>query len=267
MRKVIQLSAWMVMVLLNISSMQAGTIDLGTKTILKLGGQMSNVRLMLETYALIGIGIPYSEPDKLLKSSIKEYEDLLAELEKRFEDPVIRQGVHKSKTAWKPVKKALLTASANADKEAMKKHAQFIHDNIRSVIKELASAKQYLLKKRQLKNSDMLNASIEIGASARRLSAHYMMRLWKLDDPTIEQHWKRGLEIYGESVERLKHSSFYQDAAFKKLLDRCSHELRYFTMLSSLKTRHVPTLVHKKAEGVYRQANEMSRIILSSMAH
>ena len=264
MRKLQNLFIMALFVLMSSTVIQAGKIGIIEKNALKLGGQMSNVRLMLETYAMIGIGIPYSKPEELLKKSMAEYESVLNSLEKEFKDEAIQSSIKRSRAAWKPVKEALLTASTSKDKELLKKEAQFVHDNIRSVIKELASSKKYLLQKAKLKNGDVLNASIEIGASARRLSSHYMMRLWKLPDPTIEKHWKNGLKIYNDSINTLKKSSFASDPSFKKYLDSTSRELRYFNMLDSMKSGHVPTLVHKKAEKVYREANEMSRIILSN---
>jgi len=252
-----------VVILLSSINLHAGKIGIAEKSILNIGGQMSNVRLMLETYAMIGLGIPYSNPQEILKKSIAEYEGVLDSLEKNFKDETILSSVKNSRAAWKPVKEALLTASGNTDKEVMKKQAQFVHDNIRSVIKELASAKKYLLKKSALKNGDILNASIEIGASARRLSSHYMMRIWKLDDPTIEKHWKNGLKIYNESIKLLENSTFAKDPSFNKYLTACSHKLKYFNMIDKLKSNHVATLVHKNAEKVYSEANEMSRLILS----
>ncbi len=252
-----------VVILLGSINLHAGKIGIAEKSILNIGGQMSNVRLMLETYAMIGLGIPYSNPQEILKKSIAEYEGVLDSLEKNFKDETILMSVKKSRAAWKPVKEALLTASANTDKEDMKKQAQFVHDNIRSVIEELASIKIYLLKKSALKNGDMLNASIEIGASARRLSSHYMMRIWKLNDPTIEKHWKKGLKIYADSIKLLESSGFAKDPSFNKYLTACDHQLKYFQMIDKLKSNHVATLVHKNAEKVYSEANEMSRFILS----
>ena len=236
------------------------------QTIEKLGGQMSNIRLMLETYARIGMGVTYSDPDAILKKSIAEYEGVLNELEKEYpEDIPIQKSVTRSRTAWKELKEVLLSASAGGDKAVLKKKAQFFHDNIRSIIKEMAADKTHLIQTSGINNADKLNAAIEIGASARRLSAHYMMKLWKLPDPTIKKHWDKGVKIYGDSIALLEGSDYAKDPRFKTLLDGCKQTYRYFIMLFDI-PGGMPTLVHKKAEGAYDKAVEMTNIIASRIS-
>lgn len=246
-------------------NIQAVEVKNSVEAVLSLGGQMSNVRKMLETYALIGTKVAYRAPNERLKASILEYESILDALEKNFKDSEIQQSVQKSRVAWKPVKEALLTALTNTDEVSMKKNALFIHGNIRSVIKELASMKTYLLEKANVKGIDNLNATIEIGASARRLSAHYMMKMWELDDPTIQKHWDKGIKIYGDSLKVLQASSFAKNPEFKILLDECNKNYRYFIMVSKFKNRYVPVLVHEKAKLVFDNANKMTEIVLSQI--
>ncbi len=237
------------------------------QTIEKLGKQMSNIRLMLETYALLGMGIPYSHPDKILTQSITEYEGLLDELQHDYpKDTTIQTSVQNSRKAWKGLKHVLTTLKGK-DKAALKKDALFFHANIHSIIKEMSADKAYLMHKNKIKHADLLNAAMEVGASARRLSSHYMMKLWKLDDPTIKTHWDQGIAIYEKSLATLKRSSYASDPTFKALLDTSAHALAYFKMLFGTGMGHMPTLVHKKAEKVYTDAMKMSSIIAASIAH
>ena len=261
--KIIYFVAIFMAMLINIEAKEK--IDAKLQVVLDLGGQMSNVRLMLESYALVGSGIPYSNPKDILKKSMKEYEDLIDHISKEFEDKEIKLSVIKSKKAWIPVKKALDSIYEDTEASIMKTKAIFIHDNIRSVIRELEYMKKYFLDKSDIKNGENLNASIEIGASARRLSSHYMMKMWKLNDDTIKEHWDRGVEIYGNSIILLEKSSFVQNPQFKKLLNESKKELRYFVMLEKFESNQLPTLVHKKAERVFNNANKMNKIILSKI--
>ncbi len=251
--------------ILNTINIQGNELKKNLDAVLGFGGQMSNIRAMLETYSLLGMNVSFRHPDEKLKASILEYETLLDTVEKDFQDEFIQKSVAKSRVAWKPVNKALHTALEHVGKESMKDNAIFIHGNIRSVIKEMSAMKKYLLDKMKVKNSDNLNASIEIGASARRLSSHYMMRLWDLDDPTIEEHWNNGVKIYTNSVAILKKSSFVKDPVFKKLLDDCDIKLKYFKIVGDLPDLKTPALINKSAEDVFNNANKMSEIILDNM--
>jgi len=253
----------MLITLLSSVNVQAGD---SLKSILNLGAQMSNMRNMLETYSLIATKVSYKSPDKRLKSGIKEYEGVLASIGKEFKDADIKARLKASKTAWKPVKTALMTALTDNDAKRMTNEGLFIHANIRSVIKELAKMKKYLLEKEKIKDSEQLNASIEIAASSQRLSAHYMMKMWGLPDPTIQKHWDNGVKIYTDSIKLLKTSIYYKDEKFKKLLDTTEKHLKYFKMVMTFEDKFVPVLVHDKAKKAYNSANEMSKIILDKIS-
>ena len=263
--RIIYFIAIFIAMLINIEAKESKKIETQLQVILDLGGQMSNVRLMLESYALVGAGIPYSNPKDILKQSMKDYESLIEQISKEFQDKEIQESITKSKKAWIPVKKALNTIYKDTKVSIMKTKAIFIHDNIRSVIRELEYMKSYFLAKTHIDNTKNLNASIEIGASARRLSAHYMMKMWKLKDDTIKKHWDKGVKIYSNSIDILKKSSFIEDPEFNKLLNESQKELRYFIMLEKFKSKQLPTLVHKKAEKVFNNVNRMNEIILSKI--
>ncbi len=231
--------------------------------VLDAGAQMSNVRLMLEAYVLTGVGIHYSNPKELLKRSINSYEKTLKIFETTFKNPTIQESVKKSYTAWVPVKKVLETImTGGGAPDEMKKGGLFVHDHIRSIIKGMSAIKKVLLTQSKIKNADALNAAIEIGASARRLSSHFMMRMWKLDDPTIEKHWKNGIKIYGDSLLILKKSPFASDPEIQKLLKESEKDYQYFKMKWSMGTSG-GTLIHKKAEKIYEDSRKMTEIILS----
>ena len=249
-------------VTLTFTTVQAEEIKNSMDVILASGKQMSNMRKMLETYSLIATEVSYKSPDERLKISIAEYEGIINDIDKNFEDKYIKESIKKSKEAWKPVKIALLTALENNDAKRLEKEGLFIHANIRSVIKELASMKKYLVKKEKVGDSEMLNASIEIGASARRLSAHYMMRMWGLPDPTIEKHWDNGVAIYTKSIKMLKGSVYYKNPEFKKLLDASEKHLKYFNMVWMFEDKFMPVIVQDRGDKAYYLANEMSKIIL-----
>lgn len=230
--------------------------------ILDIGNEMSQMRNMLETYAMIATGVKYRLPQKRLEKSMKEYEGLIAHLGKEFPDSEIQSSLEKSQKAWKPLKKSMLTAFEEPDSNRMRKEGLFIHSHIRSVIKELAGMKRYLLDKEKFENGKELNAAIEIGASSQRLSSHYMMKMWGLPDPTIQKHWDDGVRIYSDSIQILKESKYYQDGRFRKLLKSTEKALKYFQTVFSLEGDYMPVIVHKKAEEVYQAADEMSRMIL-----
>jgi len=250
--------------ILSFNTAYAAEIKDDRDAILKLGMEMSNMRDMLEAYILVGIKLDYKNPTQKLKNGIGHYENLLVALQSKYKDDTeIQKNLSISFQAWKVVREAMVLALHDTSLEKMKEGAIFIHGNIRTVIKALASMKKILLKKSSIKDKEALNASIEIAASARRLSAHYMMALWKLNDPTIEKHWNKGLKIYADSLAILKQSNYIDNPKFKTLLSNCSKYHRYFTRMGE-KPKIFSILIDKKSNMAFEAAKQMTTMILES---
>jgi len=253
------------MLLVYINPLHATEIKDDNDAILKLGMEMSNMRNMLEAYILIGIKEDYKNPTKKLKNGITQYEDLLLSLQSKYaNNNEIQQSIGTSHKAWEIVRKAMVLAlDKNNSLKEMKDGAIFIHGNIRTVIKEMALMKKILLDKSTINNKDALNASIEIAASSRRLSAHYMMALWHLDDPTIKKHWEKGLKIYKDSLDILNNSSYIKNEEFLSLLSSCNKYYRYFVKMWN-RPKIYSILIDKKSNIVFNKAKKMTDIILKS---
>ena len=255
-----------VLIILSLSfiSLPAVVLKSDKEAILQIGMEMSQMRNMLEAYILIGVGQKYKDPTLKLSNGITQYETILDSLSHYYiQDEAMQNSIARSQAAWVPVKKAMHLALDKQPVEKMKEGAIFIHGNIRSLIKELAFMKQHLLEQSTIPNKEALNASIEIAASSQRLSTHYMMYLWKLDDPTIEAHWQKGLAIYAESLKVLQHSSYTSNPQFASLLRSCIKYHKYFTKMGKKEKRYA-VLIDKKAMIVFNHAKEMTQIILNT---
>ena len=249
----------------NFINIQASELKKSLNTVLELGSQMTNMRHLLETYALLATNVSYKAPEKRMLKGILEYEGTIDAIEKEYKDKEIIASIKASRKAWKPVKEALLTALKNQDAKKMMDEGLFIHANIRSVIKELSNMKKYLLERDKPKDKDEINAVIEIDASSQRLSAHYMMKMWGLPDPTIQEHWDNGVRIYKESIKVLKASHYYKEPKFKKLLDITEKHLKYFMMVSTFEDKFMPVVVQEKADKVCKSADKMGEIVLEQV--
>ena len=232
------------------------------------GHEMSEMRHMLEIFAMIGTNVSFRLPREQLKKSVALYEETIAAMEKTFPDKEIQKQIAIGREGWKPVKKAL-TASLKEpppSPEEMTKGAIFIHGNIRKVIKAMEAMKEYMLTKADFKAIKELNAALEIDASARRLSAHYAMWMWGLPDPTIEAHWNKGMAIYRRSLAVLEDSSFDHDPQFRARLDEARKQLGFFGMIQRMADRKhfVPALVQVNAGKAGAAAMEMAGMILKS---
>jgi hypothetical protein len=230
--------------------------------VLVTGEQMGNMRHILEVFSMIGVGVEYKSPKKELKEAIASYEEALDGLEKGVDSAEIQTYIKKSRSAWRPLKAKMVTVFGDVGEKAMRESAQFIHDNIRHVIVELIQMKQDFLKHLPQDEREQVNAAVEIGASIKRLSAHYMMKTWGLDDPTIEKHWDRGVEIYTKSLQILKASSHYADPAFKKMLDKSQKSLNHFVTLWGFDGNYMPVLVAKRAKRDFRNAKKILSHVL-----
>ena len=228
-----------------------------------IGAQMANMRNMLEVYALIGVGVDYKDPQKRLEDMISSYEQTLNTLAKRYKnDKFIQNSIAKSKEAWEPLKKELSKALGGKEtKEEMKKGAIFVHDHMRSVIKELEDMKHHLVVLSKTKHTKMLDAAIEVAASARRISSHYMMKMWNLDDPTIKEHTDRGAKILKESLDTLSASTFVKDENFKKQLDKAKGAYNFLMNILKFK-RYVPVAVQDNSDTIYKAGMAMTAYIL-----
>ena len=252
-----------IFILMNTSLLQASP-QTDRDTVLKLGMEMSNMRNMLEAFILIGAKIKYKNPTKKLKEGIVHYENMIDTIQSDYpNDAIIQQSIMTSRKAWPIVKGAMQLALQNEPLEKLKKGAIFIHGNIRTVIKEMAHMKNHIFEVSSIQDKEALNASIEIAASARRLSAHYMMDLWHLDDPTIEKHWKKGMKIYGDSMDTLQTSAYMKNPRFATLFRSVKKYHRYFEKMWE-KPKIFSILIDKKANIAYEQAKEMTQIILNS---
>ena len=252
--------------ILTLFFIQAHSIELKTDkdSILALGIEMSTMRNMLKSYILIGAKTIYDDDEKpILKQGIIEYEDLLYALHIKYTQyRRIQISIKTSISAWKHVRNAMELALKNETPAKMKEGALFIHANIRTVIREMESMKQFLLQQSNIKYRNALNATIEIAASARRLSAHYMMSLWHLNDPTIVKHWNKGISIYSNSLKILQYSTFTQDPRFNQLFTQSSESLKYLIKMYK-KPKIYYTLVNRSAEKAFVDAEKMTQMILN----
>ncbi len=224
--------------------------------IVETGQQIAQVRFMLEVYSVIGTGIKYHKPRERLTRAIETFEQTLANLQ-QVENPAIQKAAAKAQEAWKPVKKALMSAFEKRDPAAMKKDALTVHADIRAVIVELEKIKDLFLQQAKFAHAPQINAVIEIAASARRLSSHYMMKMWGVPDPTIDEHWNNGMKKYQAALKELESSPVSKDPVIAPLLKTCDNEYKYFQTISDLGDDFVPVLVERHAKKIYETADKM----------
>jgi len=234
----------------------AQTLQTPIDGVMATGKQIAQVRFMLEVYSTIGAGIQYQAPKAKLTNAIQDYEETLDMLQKAFPDPSIQTAIQKSHQAWPPVKKALLTALETQGSAAMKQQALFVHGNIRTVIKEMETIKDHLLKKTNTSNAKEINAGIEIAASARRLSSHYMLKMWQVPDPTIDEHWNKGIQKYQSALDELRSSPFAKDPDISQWLKTCEKEFMFFKTVFSFDD-FMPVLVERNANKAYEAAGKI----------
>ena len=235
-----------------------------TDAVRAMGAQMSHMRHMLEIYSLIGTGVTYKDPQKRLKMMIWDYEETIKTVGKKYKnDKYVQESIAKSKKAWEPLKKEMSKVLGGKETpEEVEKGAMFVHDNIRSVIREMENMKHHFVEISGTKNIKELDSALEVAASARRLSAHYMMKMWGLPDPTIEKHWNKGAEIFRKSLETLSKSEFAKIPEFKKELDTAQKSFNFLMTVSKFKNKYVPVAVQDKADKAYKAGMNMAKYIL-----
>ena len=241
-------------VLLNLTSLSAKNRSVDTIT--DLAQQRAELHKMLEMYALVGTNIAFNDPKQTLKNSINDYEVFIRTLQKS-------RMLKKSQKLWMPIKKRLLGALKSANQQKMKKNAVYLYKYIPLLVKELLHIQQTLIKKLHIKNKKILNASIDIEVSSKRLCSNYVMKVWNIEGLAVQKEWNEEMKRYKNASFLLKKSSFYKHKKFKKLLDETIKYHTYFKMISRFKTKYVPTLIDEKTTLVFNNALKMTQIILS----
>jgi hypothetical protein len=234
--------------------------------IVVVGKEMSNVRYMLEVFGLIGTNVEYKAPKDRLKKSMDEFENSINSLIKKYPNTQISVKLKASLTAWKSVKKDLIEAFTKASQKNLKQKALDIHSRIRDVIKNLEEAKDLIIKKSKLQNIKELNSAIDISTSIRRVTSHYIMKMWQLKDSTIKEHWDEGLNIYRESLQALESSKFNKDDNFKSLLNQIKSEYEFFLMLKKMSRddKYTPALIQEHSKKANDANSKIIEKILSS---
>ncbi len=231
------------------------------KSVLSIGEQMSSLIDMLEIYSLIGLGVTYDTPVKKLKNSITAYDMMLINLSSTYRDETMQKSIEKTRLSWRKIRRALYGVLVLTDRRTMKLNAVYINEKLRIAIRELNEMKDYLLKSSGIKNKNILDAAILMGVSSKRLSSNYMMKVWGVEDPSIDKYWKKNMETFSRSLEYLKESSFTKDKEFGKYLKTSLREFRYFSVVYTLQHK-VPALVNRKAAIVTHSADNMIKTIL-----
>jgi len=232
-------------------------IENNKSAIICLGKELASIRNMLEIYAQITGGIKYKLPKERLRQSLEELEVLLDALGSRYgSDAIVTSSTKSARVLWKPVKKILENALVkNVDRKTLKRKVVYVHDHIRGTIKNISKMKAHIIEISNINHIAEINAALEIGASSRRLSAHYMMKLLDVNDPTIEKHYQQGLKRYAEALHILKASKPSQKTL--DMLRIFEKRLHYFKNIWNM---HIftPALVVKKANEVFFKSTELA---------
>jgi hypothetical protein len=236
-------------------------------TILVLGEELSRLDNMLEVFAMIGTDVEYKAPKKRLKDSMEKYESEIKALQGKYPDGEIADILKKALKHWNHVKKDLGDAfKGDTAKEQMKKDAIDVHREIGEMIEDMEKIKDIVVKASKLSNIKELNAMMGITSSSKGISAHYLMKMWDLNDESIGKHLDKEFKIYGESLSLLDNSEFAKDKEFAPLLEEIKKEYKFSAMLIKMTEngKYTPALMQEHTDKATDAALKMIKIILDS---
>jgi len=233
---------------------------------ISISEELSEIREMIELYVAIGEGLTYRNPRERLMLVVKKCNMLIKNLRQHYQSTEISLLIDTCEASWKEIRSHVESALTFTDMEKMHSEILYIHANLFKLKKTLLDIKKVLQPQMNKKVKKLLMASTVIGSAARTLSAHYYMEMWKLDDPTISNHWKKAVKKYEASLKTLRSSEFSKDERFKKLFIGVERDLLFFKVLWEFKQgSHTPSLISKKSKHAHHNALEMEKIILLSL--
>jgi hypothetical protein len=81
-----------------------------------------------------------------------------------------------------------------------------------------------------------------------------MLKVWGIDDPRFKTKMTEAMDLYRESLEKLKRSEM-STAEIMVLLKRSERAFKFFEIMNRSSSKFIPSLIYKKSNDMLKDMN------------
>jgi len=219
------------------------------------GKQRMFTQRMFKDYTMIGMNNSYGKPDEDLKKIIDDFENHLKSLHDYSKSKEIRESASSVKKLWLPIKKVLI---ATPDREKV----GVLQEDLEKLLKESNHLTELFAKATGESSGEIINISGRQRMLSQRMAGLYMLKVWKVNDEKFKEKMDASMDLFRESLKKLKKSKLNTDE-INKLLIEVEKSFMFFEMMNKSSKAFIPALIYKKSNDILKNMNSVTKLYVS----
>ncbi len=215
----------------------------------KSGRQRMLTQRMLRNFALVGLGIEYSDPKQDLRRSIDEFDRQLSALRAYKVKPQVTDALKLVAKQWAPIKSRL---QEKPDKNNMVS----LWKNLDELMKSSHGVVVLLTDVSKKKKGAIVNTSGRQRMLSQRMAGLYMLLTWRITDYDFTREFQIVFKEFKANHSTLEQSALTTDA-IGKLLGKTARAFMWFEMMADSESdSFVPTLMLRSSDKILKNMDE-----------
>jgi nitrate/nitrite-specific signal transduction histidine kinase len=242
---------------LSASAVQAKITDI-VDAINKAGYQRMLTQRMMRDFALVGLGIEYSDPKQDLRRTIDEFDGQLTALQAFQVNSQISDALNSVATQWEPIKKRL-------EEKPDKNITPTLWSDIEKLLKSSHGVVRLLAAESGEKKGEIINTSGRQRMLSQRMAALYMLRTWRIPNFDFSGKFQQTVKEFKANQSTLEQSALTTEK-IGKLLEKTARDFMWFEMSADTKSdSFVPTLILRSSDKILNSMDEATRLYASGI--